>query len=301
MVAKRASAGRSRDDGDRDAARARGARPRPDRRRPRARLVLRAAARALRRLDRGRRPVDRADGDERGGVVGAGRAAPLAGVHVRALQPRRGGAPPSSSCARSIAATATGWSPTSARAASSALVECRGCRAKTASGSGSEAVGQDHHPRSKRPCCRQNARVVLTASAEMCECPPRGQVVQTNCAAVRRVPGHLQGIAATAGRPSVWGFVDESTFLRRRRARRSARGRGHHGSVRASVTHRAGRGEQDHRLAAGRRAVGLARPRGRGQPGVRGQAPRHERRRPVPDLGRPPEQVRRHARRRQHA
>ena len=71
--------------------------------------------------------------------------------------------------------------------------------------------------------------------------------------------------------------------------------------VRAHAHQRPRRGEQDHRLAAGRRAVGLAEPRGRGQPGVRDQAPRGERRRAVPDLGRPPEQVRRHARGRQHA
>ena len=46
--------------------------------------------RALRRRDRRRRPDDRADGDERGGVDGARRPAPLAGIPVRALQPRRG-------------------------------------------------------------------------------------------------------------------------------------------------------------------------------------------------------------------
>src|SRR5678815_242225 len=47
--------------------------------------------------------------------------------------------------------------------------------------------------------------VVLTFRREVCKCPPRGQVVQTNRAAVRRVPGHLKGVAATAGRPSVSG------------------------------------------------------------------------------------------------
>ena len=52
--------------------------------RPRAAVVLRAAPGALRHRDRRRHPDDRADGDERGGVGGARRAAPLAGVPVRA-------------------------------------------------------------------------------------------------------------------------------------------------------------------------------------------------------------------------
>ena len=66
-----------------------GARSRPDRRRPRGQVVLRAAARrATAIVDRGRHADDRADGDQRGGVVGAGRAAPFAGVPVRAVQPR---------------------------------------------------------------------------------------------------------------------------------------------------------------------------------------------------------------------
>ena len=55
------------------------------------RLVLRALPRPLRRSQIAERhPGDRADGDERGGVGGARRAAPLAGVPLRAHEPRRG-------------------------------------------------------------------------------------------------------------------------------------------------------------------------------------------------------------------
>ena len=102
---------RPRDDGDRDAARARGARAGADR--P---AISRSGSFYELLRDRygivivGRRADDRADGDERGGVDGARRSAPLAGVPVRARQPRESG-DSSSSCARSTAATATGWSP----------------------------------------------------------------------------------------------------------------------------------------------------------------------------------------------
>src|SRR5579884_122704 len=84
-----AAAGRRRLDGDRDA-------PHPGGRRAGRRaegsrgLVLRAPARPVRDRDRDRDADDRADGDERGGVVGARRAAPLAGLPVRAYEPRRG-------------------------------------------------------------------------------------------------------------------------------------------------------------------------------------------------------------------
>ena len=73
-----------RDDGDRDAARARVARAGPHAHGSRGALVLRAARRPLRDRDRRRHPDDRADGDERGGVVGARRAAALARLPVRA-------------------------------------------------------------------------------------------------------------------------------------------------------------------------------------------------------------------------
>ena len=136
----------------------------------------------------------------------------------------------------------------------------------------------------------------------MCECPPRGQVVQTNRAAVRRAPGHREEIAATAGRrPSVWGIVDESTSLRRRRARRDARGRGldsvraHRTAAAAPRRARSPSGCRSTRSRAGRTSW----PRPTRQ--FQAKHPGHERRRPVPDLGRPPEQVRRHARGRQHA
>ena len=77
----------------------------------RAALLLRAPRGPLRRRDGGRHADDRADGHQRGGVGGAGRAAPLAGVPVRAHDPHRERATSSSTCARSTAATATGSSP----------------------------------------------------------------------------------------------------------------------------------------------------------------------------------------------
>src|SRR5581483_11516993 len=86
-----APAGGRRLDGDRDAphpgvgrAGAGGEGPR--------RLVLRAAAYEVRHRDRERHADDRADGDERGGVGRARRAAALTGVPVRADEPRRDGA-----------------------------------------------------------------------------------------------------------------------------------------------------------------------------------------------------------------
>src|SRR4051794_1618218 len=78
---------RRRADGPRDAARSRIPRPRPRTRPARELVVLRPARARLRRRDLARHAVDRADGDERGGVRTARRAAALAGIPVRAHQP----------------------------------------------------------------------------------------------------------------------------------------------------------------------------------------------------------------------
>ena len=113
-----AAPGRRRDDGDRDAARARRDRARAD-----AGATSTDASfydlltNRYGDRDRGRHADDRADGDERGGVRGARRPAPLAGVPVRAhdacdRRPRS-----SSSSARSTAATGTGSSASSAATA----------------------------------------------------------------------------------------------------------------------------------------------------------------------------------------
>ena len=75
---------RPRDDGHRDAPRARGARPGAVRGRSRAAFVLRPAQRHVRDRDRRRHADDRAHRDERGGVRCAGRPAALAGVRLRA-------------------------------------------------------------------------------------------------------------------------------------------------------------------------------------------------------------------------
>src|SRR5438067_3609793 len=82
---------RRRDDGDRDAARAAALRPRPDARAARGRLLLRAARAPLRRRDRLGRPDDRTDRDRRGGVGAPRRPAALAGLPLRADDPRRRG------------------------------------------------------------------------------------------------------------------------------------------------------------------------------------------------------------------
>ena len=74
-------------------------------------LVLRAPPHAVRDRDRDGDADDRADGDERGGVGRARGAAPLAGLSLRAHEPRREAAGRSSSCTRSIAATGTRSSP----------------------------------------------------------------------------------------------------------------------------------------------------------------------------------------------
>ena len=66
--------------------------------------------------DRQRHPGDRADGDERGGVGGARRPAPLAGLPLRADEPRRGRPHGRVRPVRATAATATGSSPSSAAA-----------------------------------------------------------------------------------------------------------------------------------------------------------------------------------------
>ncbi len=108
---------RPRDDGDRGAARPRVARARPLRGRPRQRLLLQAAPGPVRDRRRRRRPDRRADGDERGGVGAARRAALLAGVPLRADHALVVAARSSSTCARSTAATAIGWSPSSAQPA----------------------------------------------------------------------------------------------------------------------------------------------------------------------------------------
>ena len=86
-------------------------RSRPAAGRPGPRIVLRAPVRPVRDRARERRADDRADGDERGGVGGARRPAPLARVPVRADEPARARVRSSSSCARSTAATGTDSSP----------------------------------------------------------------------------------------------------------------------------------------------------------------------------------------------
>ena len=109
-----ASARRRRDDGDRDAPPP-GARscPASSRRISPARSTSSSAtATAIVIVER--HPGDRADGDGRGGVGGARRPAPLAGVPLRAHEPRRGRPHASSTSSRSTAATATGSSPSSA-------------------------------------------------------------------------------------------------------------------------------------------------------------------------------------------
>ena len=64
--------------------------PGPHGRGPRGELVLRPAGEPVRDRDRRRHPDGRADGNERGGVEGARRPAPLAGAPVRARDARRG-------------------------------------------------------------------------------------------------------------------------------------------------------------------------------------------------------------------
>ena len=226
-MAKRLRLADRRDDGDRDAPRPRGARPRPERRRPRAGSFYELLRDAVRDRDRERRPDDRADGDERGGVGGARRAAPLAGVPVRAHEPRRGRRAPSSSSTRSTAATATGSSPSSA--ARRARPEHVLGRATTAPDR-LRPVGQDHRARSGRIV--QRDRTGLDSIGWMCDRPPVAKwyrPIVRPLAASRATEGDRSHCRPS---PSVWGFVDESTILRRRRARRVARGRGHR-SVRA--------------------------------------------------------------------
>ena len=105
---------RPRDDGDRDAARARVTHPRAEQERPRERLLLRAAPRPLRHHDRRRPADDRAHGDERGRVGGARacRCTRPPSCSSASRDPRA--ARSSSSSARSTAETATVWSPSSA-------------------------------------------------------------------------------------------------------------------------------------------------------------------------------------------
>ena len=80
-----ASAGRRRDHGDRDAARAGVARPGPHRAGSRGAVVLRAPPGPLRHRHRRRHADDRADRDGRGGVRGARRPSALARLSLRAV------------------------------------------------------------------------------------------------------------------------------------------------------------------------------------------------------------------------
>ena len=187
-------------------------------------LVLRAPARALRHRDRRRRPDDRADGDERGGVDRARRAAPLAGVPVRARErdeERRD---------RGVRAFDLPRRPVPARhrAPRAASVAARHAPSRAPTACGSVVAGTLVKTISRWfSLFRAICTIGLDKIGSMCESPRRGQVVQTNWRPIRRVPRPREGSLRTAGRPpSLWRIVDESTHLRRRRPRRSARGRG---------------------------------------------------------------------------
>ena len=79
----------TRDDGDRDPARARALAPGLHAARPRGPVVLRPAGAALRHRHRAGHADHRADRDQRGGGRGPGRPAALAGVPLRADQRER--------------------------------------------------------------------------------------------------------------------------------------------------------------------------------------------------------------------
>src|SRR5439155_16180287 len=80
-----------RTDGARDTSRPGGARAGLDAGATRGRVVLRPAGKTLRRRGRERRAVDRADGDERGGIGVARRAPAFARLPVRTDEPDRRG------------------------------------------------------------------------------------------------------------------------------------------------------------------------------------------------------------------
>ena len=125
--------------------------------------------------------------------------------------------------------------------------------------------------------------------------PARGRLVQTTWALRPRsaTPSHT----VCTERPDAAGDANERTCFRRRRARRGAGGRG--GRCLRSVGWQ--RGQHPDRLAPGRRAVRLAGGRGCCQRSVQDPEPGLGRRRPVPDVGHPPREVRRDAGRRQRA
>ena len=223
------------------------------------RLVLRALPRPLRHHDRERHPGDRAHGDERGGVGGARRAAPLAGVPLRAHEPRRAGPhgrvrpvglPGRPLPDRHRAQPPAGLSPLT----TTGLV----CDNPAVANWYRPIRRIDHRTHTRRP---QRHESVEVARRRLRETWMRSRIFVAAVAAVA-----LGVVAATA---------------ERKRAART--------------------GKQDHRVAPGRRAVRLAgRRRGRERAVPEG-SPRHDGRRPVPELGRPPAEVRRNARGRQHA
>ena len=134
-------------------------------------LVLRAADRPLRHRHRRRPADDRAHRDERGGVGGARRPAPLAGVPVRADDPLARRARSSSTSARSTAATATDWSPSSA----------------ATPGGADEVTYQQHAiPALRAQCPSRRAQSGLDKYLRSVRASRRGQVVYTNSTAARR-------------------------------------------------------------------------------------------------------------------
>ena len=112
--------------------------------RPRERLLLRAAPRPLRHHHRRRPADDRAHGDERGRVARRSACRCTRPPSCSSASRARRAARSSSSSARSIAGTATVWSPSSACVRRPVAAASRSRCTTTASGA--ERSGQYHPP-----------------------------------------------------------------------------------------------------------------------------------------------------------
>ena len=212
----------------------------------------------------GRHADDRADGDERGGVGRARRAAPLAGVPVRA-RPRAREQGEIVEYVRSI------YRGDRYRLVTELAGRSRSPhRPALAVGS---LVSTASHGRGG-PARADLVQLVLTSVAILCNCPRRGQSGLNQLAApVAALLGHR---GSAGHRPSVYGLGDssmKSTHHRRGRRRRGARGRG-------LVRVRRARPAGSARRAASR--SGCRSTRSRGWPDARGRGQRSSSRRTTP-------------------